>query len=166
MIVDYKIKNRQTRLVKSVTGKHVYATYNKLLWPMGNMKNLLIILLIFISSNAFSKGWTENISCGNAVIDISISEKEAGIKIWEVALKARSKFKKEYKSTLMYDQVYFSYACEKTKKGQDYFVYQAYCSGTGCSDKDNWGIIDNYGKLILVPYAGNRSWKESVLVNN
>ena len=130
------------------------------------MKNLLIILLVFTSSHAFSKDWTENISCGDSIIDISISEKEEGIKIWEVALKARSKFQKEYKSILLYDQVYFSYACEKTQKGKNYFVYQAYCSGTGCFDKDNWGIIDNNGKLILVPYAGNQSWKESILKIN
>jgi hypothetical protein len=39
------------------------------LWPRGNMKNLLIILLVFTSSHAFSKDWTENISCGDSIID-------------------------------------------------------------------------------------------------
>jgi hypothetical protein len=59
------------------------------------MKNLLIIILVFASSHTLSKDWTENITCGSAIIDISISEKEEGIKIWEVALKVRSKFQKE-----------------------------------------------------------------------
>ena len=133
---------------------------------MDNMKSLLLIFIIFVSSNIWAKDWNEKVSCGNAIIDVSISEKEEGIKIWEVELKVRSKFQREYKSTLKYDQVYFSYSCEKTIKGKDYFVYQAFCSGSGCSDGDSWGIVDNYGKLILVPYAGNILWKESILKNN
>jgi len=130
------------------------------------MKFLTLLFTMILTSNTLAKDWSENISCGSAIIDILISEKEEGIKIWEVELNSRSKFQKEYKSILKYDQVYFSYSCEKTTKGKDYFVYHAYCSGSGCSDKDNWGVINNYGKLILVPYSGNLLWKESILKNN
>lgn len=130
------------------------------------MKYLILIISILMCSHVLAREWTENISCGNAIIDISISEEEEGIKIWEVELNARSKFQEKYKSTLKYDQVYFSFSCEKTAKGNDYFVYHAYCSGSGCSDGNNWGVIDNYGKLLLVPYSGNLLWKEAILKNN
>lgn len=130
------------------------------------MKYLLLMISMFVSSYVVAKDWTESISCGNAIIDISISEKEEGIKIWEVELNARSKYQNEFKSTLRYDQVYFSFSCEKTIKGKDYFVYHAYCSGSGCSDNGNWGIIDNNGKLLLVPYSENLLWKEAILKSN
>jgi hypothetical protein len=130
------------------------------------MRALFVVILLIFTSSAFGKEWNENISCGNAIVDLSITEAEEGIKIWDVELKARSKFQKEYKSILRYDQVYFSYSCKKTKNGKDVFVYKAYCSGSGCSDSSNWGVIGSDGKLLLVPYADNTLWKDFILQRN
>lgn len=140
------------------------------------MKSIIPILIFtFISSlpaTCFAdpkweaKSWHEEIQCGNAIIDMEMIEGEPGIKIWEVELKIKSKFKKTASSILNYEQVYFNYSCEKTASGKDYFVFQAYCSGSGCFDKDNWGIVNNYGQLILAPYNKNSEWKDSILKEN
>jgi hypothetical protein len=33
-------------------------------------------------------------------------------------------------------------ACVADSKGKPYIVYQAFCGGSGCDDRSNWGIID------------------------
>lgn len=55
---------------------------------------VLLMVSMFVSSHVVAKDWTESISCGNAIIDISMSEKEEGIKIWDVELNGRPNFKK------------------------------------------------------------------------
>lgn len=104
--------------------------------------------------------------CGNTEVQAKISEQEKGIKIWEVGIKAKSKFSKNQTVSLYFEQVYFKHECQNTKSGKQFYVFQAYCSGSACHDKDNWGIIDNNANLILAPYKDNRAWKDKILSNN
>ncbi len=132
------------------------------------MKKLIItgILIFFFVGNVYAREWKVNLQCDNSIIDILINEFEEGIKIWDVELSIRSKFNSKKISILKYEQVYFKYSCEKTKNKKDYFIFQAYCTGSGCNDLDNWGIINNYGKIVLVPYKNNRHWKKKILSEN
>ncbi len=104
--------------------------------------------------------------CGNTEIQAHISEQEEGIRIWEVTIKAQSKFSKKQAVSLYFEQVYFNHQCLKAKSGKQFYVFQAYCSGSACHDKDNWGIIDNNANLILAPYKNNRAWKDEILSNS
>jgi hypothetical protein len=114
----------------------------------------------------FSETWNEDMVCGNTEIQVHLSEQEKGIKIWEVGIKAKSKFSKNQTVSLYFEQVYFKHGCQNTKSGKQFYVFQAYCSGSACRDKDNWGIIDNNANLILAPYKDNRAWKDEIISNN
>jgi len=130
------------------------------------MKTILTLMLLSVSVATHSKTWTEKLTCGNAQIQIHISEQEEGIKIWEVTVQAKSKFSKNQTVSLYFEQVYFNHQCQKTKAGEEYYVFQAFCSGSACNDKDNWGIIDNNASLILSPYKNNSAWKNEILNDN
>jgi hypothetical protein len=137
------------------------------LWPARNeTKVILFLFFTAIPLSSVAKSWGEELSCGNAIIDLKINEAEEGIRIWDVSLSIRTKFKKTPSSVLNYEQVYFKYSCVKTDSGKDYFTYQAYCSGSGCSDLDSWGVVSSDGQLILVPYKENKQWMLSILSNN
>lgn len=130
------------------------------------MKKLLPLIIAFYSDLSCADAWSEDIVCGNSEIKVNISEQEKGIKIWEVTVQAKSKYSQNQTVALYFEQVYFSHQCTKTKSGKQFYVFQAYCSGSGCHDKDNWGVIDSNAKLILAPYQSNRPWKEEILNNN
>ncbi len=130
------------------------------------MKIILSIILLSVSMASQARTWNEDMTCGNAQIKIQITEQEKGIKIWEVTMHVKSKFSRNESALLYFEQVYFNHQCQKTKSGKDYYVFQAYCSGSACHDKDNWGIIDDNAKLVLSPYKSNRLWKDQILNNN
>jgi hypothetical protein len=132
------------------------------------MTKILILMctVLIVSTPAYADAWQEDLSCGNAQIHVQISEQEKGINIWDVKVEAKSRFSKKPALSLYFEQVYFNHRCQKTKSGKDYYVFQAYCSGSACHDKDSWGIIDDNAKLILSPYKSNRKWKEEILNTN
>ena len=131
------------------------------------MKSIIAVvsLLLCLVSTAEARKWTENVKFGNSTIVMDINEEEEGIKIWNVTISVLNG-KNEKISMMKYDQVYFKYSVEKTKSNKKYFVFQAFCSGTGCNDGANWGIINNWGEFILVPYDNNLKWKEQILNEN
>jgi hypothetical protein len=59
---------------------------------------------------------------------------------------------------------YIGGTCINDAKGNPRIVYQAYCGGSGCDDRSNWGVID-VGELreVLIPSDGNTGRAREVL---
>ena len=54
--------------------------------------------------------------------------------------------------------------CAKNKRGEPTIVYQAFCSGSGCFDLENWGIIDPSDlRVLLVPNDWNLKDAKKIL---
>ncbi|GGP17859.1 hypothetical protein GCM10010970_01910 [Silvimonas iriomotensis] len=74
---------------------------------------------------------------------------------------------KEGKSTtLRYDGNidFIGAECQISTEGRPLIVFQAYCSGSGCHDMDNFGVIDPKDlRVLLVPNDTNREAAAKIL---
>jgi hypothetical protein len=117
---------------------------------------IISVLLLAISSNIVLAG--NEIPCADTKIVFSFvpnipTNMSSGI---ETVLTVE----KEGRNTVLkYRNIdYIGGICAiNAKSKRQYFVYQAYCGGSGCMDLDNWGIIDLAElHVLLVPNNWNR----------
>jgi hypothetical protein len=133
------------------------------------MKTLLSALILILSNQVFAdvqteeKVWSESLVCGKANIEINYVDHDPDNVLNSVTIKFTNKYKKSVDS-VSYKSVYFQHECIEISQHKALFIYQAYCSGSGCHDRDNWGIIDGKANLILAPFDyPNREWKDTIL---
>lgn len=127
---------------------------NKLL----SLKTLIFVLLLLFGSLSAAK----DLSCDNTRVEYNLGA--SSIYGYEnVNIKVFNN-KSELLSEMSYEWVHFSITCFNGKENQQFVVYQAYCGGSGCDDLSNFGIIKaDTGKVLLEPYAGNRSVAKEIL---
>jgi hypothetical protein len=54
--------------------------------------------------------------------------------------------------------------CVKNKRGKPTIVFQAFCSGSGCADLENWGIVSPSDlRVLLVPNDWNMDDARKIL---
>lgn len=115
----------------------------------------LLALALLVAHGAYADDKTFTSSCGDASVRLilrSADSQEVGYD--EVILTAKTK-SRDIK--LVFDDGWFHAACMSDKRGNRYIVFQNYCTGSGCFDLDNYGIIDAKRlKVLLVPSDTNR----------
>jgi hypothetical protein len=119
-------------------------------------------LLLLAGTPARANG---GFSCGGADFDFSFAKRsEAGVEAHVEAIISVSR--SERGTVLRYDGGVdvVGGVCVHDGRGKPTIVFQAYCSGSGCHDLDNWGIIDPEELLVrLVPNDWNRRDAEKIL---
>ncbi|MFC0169906.1 hypothetical protein ACFFKC_17625 [Pseudoduganella danionis] len=69
------------------------------------------------------------------------------------------------KTVLRYQNIDFiGGQCVVKDKAQSLVIFQAYCGGSGCKDRDNWGVIDPRTlRVLTVPSVTNREEAKKIL---
>ena len=122
------------------------------------MKFILTFILLLTSPLVFS----ETFNCKSAKINITLipNKKTSFPTIKETILKVEQK-DKDIKLRFFDD--YFGIECRKNPQGKYYIIFQSYCSGGGCRDLDNFGIINPDSlQVLLVPNDENRRTAEKI----
>jgi hypothetical protein len=107
----------------------------------------------------------DSFSCGGATVEFSFVKREAkNVEPHVEAIISVSRGRRA--SVLRYDGKVdiVGGACVPNNKGKPTVVFQAYCSGSGCHDLSNWGIVDPADlRVRLVPNDWNRGDAEKIL---
>ena len=128
------------------------------------MRFVLVAVLTLAFGSAATAG--QNFECGEARVEIAVSSRG------ELPLPAEDG-RSTVTVSLGRDARMLSYIggidfigghCVKAADGRPLVVFQAYCGGSGCKDRDNWGIVDPHSLQVLVaPNDSNRIETQKVL---
>lgn len=123
---------------------------------------LLIVLGLLMTCTATA---AQKFSCGGADVDIRIIPRESGA--WELRAEAVVSVSKDgYSTVLRYrgNIDFIGGACVNKADSAPLVVYQAYCGGSGCKDRANWGVIESERlRVLAVPSDSNRNEAAMIL---
>lgn len=117
---------------------------------------LFVILLTFWSFKVCGAEQTASHQCGDAEVNIKAQDRaEYGSSEFDEVNITVTKGSELLK--VKEENDFFTIACIKDKKNNNFIIYQSYCGGTVCKDLDNYGIIDTKKlKFLLKPSDDNR----------
>ncbi|HYR05285.1 MAG TPA: hypothetical protein VEP71_01230 [Gallionella sp.] len=119
------------------------------------MKIVWTLFLLLLVPSVYA----ESLQCDRATVNIEYSNKSPlG---WELVTLRIVNGKEEI--TKKFEYIHFFITCLNNPAKKPYIIYQAYCSGSGCKDFDNWGIIDpSLMKVLLEPSDNNHKKAERI----
>lgn len=126
-----------------------------------NRTAFVITIGILSASSAIA---AQGFSCGGADVSISVIGRDS--QIWENRPEAVVTVTKEgYNTILRYRNLDFiGGECVSRPNAKPLIVFQAYCGGSGCKDRANWGVIDpEFLKVLTVPSDFNRDEVQNIL---
>ena len=137
----------------------VHQTQLKMYFKLAMFKHIICFSLIFISSHTFA----DSLSCGetNAVVTNATSANEP---FFNLTLKNNA-IHQSYQFDIQKDSIHIR--CDKNAKGNFVFLINHLCSGSGCADLGNFGIIEAKTGTILLkpdkPFVGNVNKAKRIL---
>jgi hypothetical protein len=129
------------------------------------MKRLVIAIFTVSALSCVSVTYADNQKVANATCGASsikvVGYKSEGIGYHKISLAVQNAARN---LKLDFPGEFFDIACLKGKGNKPYIVFQNYCSGSGCKDLDNYGIIDPRTlKVLLMPDDTNRKRAAKIL---
>jgi hypothetical protein len=103
-------------------------------------------------------------SCGGAEVHIKVIGRESPL--WELRAESVVTASKDgYETILRYRSIDFiGGQCLTSQGSRPLIVFQAYCGGSGCKDRANWGVIDPETlRVLTVPSDSNREEAQKII---
>jgi hypothetical protein len=117
-----------------------------------------LMILVAVASLAGTAHAQSTFTCGDATVQIEVVERDSEVRelraepVLTVTLHGRETILRYWGSIDFIGGV-----CMRDSRDRPMVVYQAYCGGTGCYDRDNWGVVDAQSlRVTLVPDNSNR----------
>lgn len=117
---------------------------------------------VLASAGAAAAG--QHFTCGDATVTIAIVARDS--KAWEDRAESVVTVARQDVSTVLrYRHIDFiGGQCVAPANAVPLVVFQAYCGGSGCKDRANWGVIDSANlRVLAVPRDDNRDATRALL---
>lgn len=106
-------------------------------------------------------------SCGGADVRIDVRTRESPV--FEDRVEGVVTVSRDGADTILrYRHIDFIGGhCAKDRNAQALVIFQAYCGGSVCKDRANWGVIDPRTlRVLTVPSDANREETQKIVGNN
>lgn len=127
-------------------------------------KIALFVLFLSLAFDGNAKQQTLSSKCGDASLEILADDRseDDAMGFNEVVISVN---KEKNNLTVKEDSPdIFMLGCLTNKNNKSYLVYQSVCSGSGCRDLDNFGVIDTGALKVLIKPDDNNRNKTSKII--
>lgn len=115
------------------------------------MRRKLVLALTLLSLSATVSA-EQHFECGGSTVSIQVDHQPPlrSTEGAEMTLRVERQADKRF-TLLRFNSIDFiGGACDEDAQPSARIVFQAFCGGSGCSDRSNWGVIDPVRLQVLV----------------